>query len=714
MDYISGGSSSKIDIYLDDDTDFEPSYRQSTVPVEYDIYESARILEQGDVPLSQDEIRTRKAAQEKWIDTKELISVRKLMELEQKAAASGSASNSKYQLETQMSGISESQFTSVSNLLDEAHLLIENEFQFSEWPLEPGKTVKCDPKATSKISESVKAILIDFETESDDDRTPKTPSRLFLRKPNRKYTRSARKCFKATALTDAKIIEADADVSDSICDEDIDLNASFMIQKNMADLSVIFESQLQPHKIDLELNDIVFEQGSQSGDEPLLLSGQSSDSDECETARNDTNGASLMLSEDDDIFFDVTTPGIPSTVKRAKRNRESMHCEFAQPTASTPSTSKPVNKGTSLHPKRLRFECDQNPVPSAEVLPTIGFAGGFKTARGTGVGISAQKMKNSVKIFDEIMAEFNELPPMVDAPKCSSLAGFKTANLTPQVIKESLESAPSTSNGFRTARRADPTSEPSTSTGFKTAHKDGIDLPTLVRFQTSRGSNVQDQTDMDMKNSMKLFEFEQDFEAISKKHVKWQDEFDAPTSSNANAFGGFTTAVGASINVSTNTYSKYAALFEEEINVDLIGHCDEETSIANRSMNAVATSPSNTFNPANLITSTPNLAAAKIVSDQSSLDFLEQLDEQEFDKMFSMQTQRPPNSEIGRTCLRDRFNQSIVEGEINPSMVSAQVKIERKEALVRQQVNCLRKNNIRPRPGALRKQKMGGNKMALK
>lgn len=739
-EYISGEATSKINIYLDDDDDLEPGYSQSIIPKDYDIYESAKILERANVPASQDEIRAMRAAQQKINTPRELISVRQLMEMEGNAAAGVSASSSNCQLETQMPGVSDTQFNTVCHLLDEAHLLIENELQFSEWPCAEEQRVDSFSEAVNKVPEIAQAILDDFEIESENDSVSNSPPRLILMKPSRKYTRNARTCLIGTASVDGPVETLD-DGNDSIDDEDIDLNASFMIQKNMADLSVLFESQMQPQKIDLELNDNVFEQGSQSGDERLSLSGQSSDSNGCDAEKNQTDVANEMLSEDDDIFQDFTTPTIPSTIKKEKRNHEAMTDEISQPTSSTPSTSKPMNKATSLHPKRLRFDCAQNAAPSAEQKATIGFRDGqFKTARGMDVGISADKMKKSAKIFEEIMADFDGLPMLeqsaVAMPGFSSLAGFKTAhlaNVSSSSIEDPFMPQPSTSIGFTAARKAD-TSGPSTSSGFKTAREaDDSQLmmqeqlkpipampSTSAGFKTGRGCPIQKSTESDLRKTIKLFDFEPDndsfdFDAAPKKHVRWENDFEFPTTSNPNAF---TTAVGTSINVSSNTFKKYAALFEEEINDNLLNQSEVNTTITNPiSDDTVAASPFNKLIQAKFTTSTPYVGGMKMAKGQSSVDYSVQLDDQECEQLFgefSAKTQRPQNSQLRRTCLTDRFSQPDAESEFNPSMVSQHVKSERKVALARQQANCLRKNNVRPQTGALREQKLKARRLALK
>lgn len=726
---ISGKTSSRLNIYLDED--LEPGNSQSIIPKDYDIYESAKILERANVPASQDEIRAIRAAQKKINTPRELMSVRQLMGMGQNVAAGFSASSSNYQMETQIPGVSETQFTSVCHLLDEAHLLIENELQLSQWSCEEEQRVDCVPEAANKVPDIAQAILDDFEIESEDDSVSNTPPRLILMKPKRKYTRNARKRFIGIPSVVGPTETID-DVNDSNSDEDIDLNASLMIQKNMADLSVIFESEMQPQQIDLVLDDIVFEQGSQSGDEPLSLSGQSIE-------ENLTNMATEMLSEDDDIFQDLATPRIPSTIKKTKRNREAMTDELRQPTSATPSTTKPMNKVTLLHPKRLRFDSAQNPATNAEPKAIDFGGGGFKTARGMNVGISTEKIKNSAKIFEEIMADFDGLPmlehPTDEMPGFSSAAKFEKphrAVVNTSSIEDPFMHQPSTSNGFVTARRADPTSGASTSSGLKTANgADGswssikeqfepiLGMPsTSGGFKTAGGCQIQRPSDADLKKSIKLFDFEEDnasFDFDSKKHVRCKNDFDAPTTPNPNLFK---TAVGTSINVSSNTFKKYAALFEDDINDNLLNQCEVDTSIANPiSDDTVAASPFNKSIQAKFITSTPNVQAMKMTKGQSNIEFLEELDDQLCEELFgefSVQTQRPKNLELRRTCLTNRFSQSDAEGEFKPSMVSEQVKSERKEALVRQQANCLRKNNVRPQTGALRKQKLKAKKMALK
>lgn len=724
-----------MNIYLYDDDDLESGHTQSIIPKDYDIYESVKILEQGNVPASQEEICAKRAAQKKFSVTQELISVRQLMEMERNSAAAVVASSSEYQLETQLPGISETQMTTVCNLADEAHLLIDNDFQLSGWLPEQKQKADCTTNVASEIPSIVQAILDDFDIASDDDSIPKTPPRLILKKPNRKYGRKAGKCVNTIVSWETDVAANNA-VNESICDDDIDLNASFMIQKNMADLSVIFESQSQPQTINLVLDECVFERGSQSGDESVTLSGESSD--ECETTTtNQTNMVSGFLSEDDDIFIDFTTPRIPSTVKRAKRNHESMTDEFVRPKTSTPSTSKSMNKETSLHPKRLRFECDRDSMPTVESIPTIGFTNGFRPSRGTSVGISAEKMKKSAKLFDEIFADFDGLPVIkesVDAlPGFSSSAAFKTTNKFDEhlpTIEASFEPVPSTS----TAHRTDSLPKPFSSFEFKAASTVDVRPPrieelatttpipcTSAGFKMARGHNIQKPSGTALKKSMKLLEFEQDefnfdSEASAKKHVRWQDEFDAPAMTNVNEFVGFKTAVGTSINVSADTFKRYAALFEEEINENLLDQCEAEISVTNSICDGfVATSPFNQTVRTKFTTSTPNVAATVIAADRSSIEFLDQMDEQEEVNLFGeFSTQWPQNSELKRTCLTDRFNQSDAECEYNPAIVSEHVKNGREEALVRQQANCLRKNNIRPKPGCLRKQKSEKNKMALK
>lgn len=627
-----------------------------------------------------------------------------------------------------MPGISETQFSSVCNLLDEAHLLVENDFQFSQWPTDHHQPANRAPNLATDLSEIAQAILDDFDTDLEDDSRPISPPRLILKKPNRTYTRITRKLSTATTAA----VDADEDANDSVFGEDIDLNSSFMILKNIADLSVIFESQLQPQKIELELDDIVFEQGSQSGDEPMPSSDASSDSDEsAETIKNaDIDYA--MLSDDDSYILEVKTPRMPSTIKRVKRNHESMSTECVRPPASTPSTSKIVNKAPSLHPKRLRFESDRDAAPRAEAMPPLGFVGGFQTARGADVGISVAKMKNSAKIFDEILADFDGLPLMDESvgsvPGFSSLTGFKTAHKT---VENPPLAVPSTSNGSRVARPADVMSGPSSSYEFKTPNKIGkgstrIGQPeasTSAGFKTARGHGIQGPSDAALKKSMKLFESEQEeVSAIAgappEKHVKWQDELNVPGKANVSGFGGFTTAVGTSINVSADTFKRYEALFEEEINEDLLAQCEADTSVADSICDGgIAASPFNKFIPTKFATSTPNVAATKVVLDQSSINFLDQLDLQQCDEMFTdfpVPTQRPKPSERSRTCLSDRLRLIDAEDEFNPSMVSAQVKRGRKEALVRQQTNCFRKNNVRPQSSALGTHKLGANRVPLR
>lgn len=728
---FSGEANSKINIYLYDDDNLEPRYSQSIIPKDYDIYESAKILERANVPASQDEVRAIRAAQKKINAPRELISVRRLMEIERNASAGVSAFGSNYQLETQMPGVSETQFTSVCHLLDEAHLLIGNEFQFSEWPCGEEQSVDSFSKTGNKVPEIAQAILDDFEIESEDDSVSNTPPRLILMKPSRKYTRNARKNFVGKTSVEGPIEMID-DVNDSIDEDDIDLNASLMIQKNMADLSVIFESEMQPQKIDLELDDIVFEREAQSDDEALSLSGQSSEG-------NQTNVANEMLSEDDDIFQDIATPKIASTIKKAKRNHEAITDEHDQPTSSTPSTTKPMNKVTLLHPKRLRFDCAQSPATKAEQKPIVFGECGFKTGRGMDVGISSEKLKKTAKIFEEIMADFDGLPmleqPTDAMPGFSSVAGFKTphrAAVCSSSIEDPFLHQPSTSNGFINARRADPTLGPSTLSGLKTVRKADGSCPKITEqckpmpsmsstsggFKTARGCQIQRPTDADLRKSIKLFDFEQDnasFDVDPKKQVGWENDFDAPSTSNLNVFS---TAVGTSINVSSTTFKKYAALFENEINDNLLNQREVDTSIANAiSDDTVAASPVNKSIQAKFITSTPNVEAVKIAKGQSSIEFFEELDDQqceEFFGEFSSRTQPPQNLQLRRTCLTHRFSQSDTGSEFNPSMVSEHVKSERKEALVRQQANCLRKNNVRPQTGALRKQKLKAKRMPLK
>lgn len=727
MKCITGEDRSKFDIYWDGEDD-DSAYTRPTIPADYDIYESARIMEMANVPATQEEIRARRAMQSKFSNTQHMLTVRQLLESEQAEAARGGATSNVCRLETQMPGISETQFSSVCNLLDEAHLLVENDFQFSQWPTDHHQQADCAPNPATALPETAQAILDDFDTDLEEDSRPTSPPRLILKKPNRTYARITRKLTNATTTA----VGADEDANDSVFGEDIDLNSSFMILKNIADLSVIFESQVQPQKIELELDDMVFEQGSQSGDEPAPSSDASSDSDEETVKAADVGYA--MLSDDDSYILEVKTPRMPSTVKRVKRNHESMSTESARPTESTPSTSKIVNKAPSLHPKRLRFESDRDQVPRAEALPPLGFTGGFQTARGTDVGISAAKIKNSAKIFDEILADFDGLPLIDESagnmPGFSSLAGFKT---THTAAENSPLAVPSTSNGFRTARPADAMSGPSTSFEFKTPGKVDKGLPrieaapskpsTSAGFTTARGHGIQGPSDAALKKSMKLFESEQDdvsfiAGAAPEKHVKWQDELNAPVKPNAGGFGGFTTAVGTSINVSADTFKRYAALFEEEINEDLLGQCEADTSVADSICDGgIAASPFNKFMPTKFATSTPNVAAKKVPLDQSSITFLDQLDLEQCDEMFTdfpVPTQRPKMSDLSRTCLSDRLIQTDAEAEFNPSMVAEHVKKGRKEALVRQQANCFRKNNVRPQPSALRTRKSEANRMPLK
>lgn len=712
MHCVSGAAKPKIDIYscLEEDDDSMDCCRL-TIPDDFDIYASARLLEKGDVPMSRAEIRAIRASKKNKTSTRELISVRELMELQQNAAPEGDA---ELKCSSGSQGSIKSPLASVRGLLDEAKQLLENSSPISEWPLESPepaslheKLEKDAPKGSENTMPKIaQTILKDFQAESSDDSTPQTPPWLFLKKPSRQYT--ARKRVNRTVSAEANS-EVDYSASQSLCDEDIDLNASFMIQKNMADLSGLFESQLQPQQIDWELDDATFEQGPQSGDEPPTLSDQSSDSDQSETVRSGTCAHGGFLSEDDDIFSRIATPRITSATKATKRNRDSTISDFAEVAVSTPSTtSKLATKGTSLHPKRLRFELDHNAAVSAPSIED--FAGGFKSARGANVSGSAPKIGKTANIFDEIMADFEGLP-FVGVPECSSFAGFQSAS---KVTVKSPTEENMSPNRFEAPRPIDAPVEPSTSTGFRTAHTAPIGLPSMEElanptlgmastsagFFTARGQRVQQPNSAAVKKSLKLFDFEQDDAGFDlgitpKKHVKWKDDLDASGPSNASVFGGFKTAVGTSINVSADTFKKYAALFEEEINEDWHDRCDGDTS-------TVTVSPFHKPTQAKFITSTPNVAA-KVLLDDSCDDFLKHLDDQVLTEMFS--------SPMHQKAVRP--------GKVNyigfsPSMVPAHVKIGRKEALERQQANCLRKNSIRMQSGAMFKQKSAAKRTALK
>lgn len=610
---------------------------------------------------SQEVTIARKASLAKFKNTQELISARNFIEMERNATqANATVPSNQYPLDTQMPDVTNSQFSNVCNLVDAAHLLIETNFQFSEWPGSAVSDVNAWQQMESVLASPqerptiVQSILNDFEIETDvgdesDDSSPNTPPILTVNKRGgyRTYTRVPHN--ERRVLFDAIVSDVEAHVSDRICDEDIDLNASRMIMENIANLS---EFYLQSQKIDLQMNDNVFERESNEDDEPLVLTNESTAADECggmlepptSEQRNQTNFSEL-LSEDEAIFLDVETPKIP---ENKKRSLGSMIVDDGQ---STPPTSKPVlNDSSALHPKRLRFEREQNQSFSIKSMPAMGVSVGFKTAGGIGLNISAAQMRKTATIFDEIMADFD-----IDVPS----------------IQESM---PSTSAGFRTAR----------------------------------GNNVQ----LTVPNAPmpKINDVNINVNGAREKHVIWKDEMDASASTSSNAFGGFKTATGKKLNVAADTFNRYAALYKET-EINRITDDDE----------FVPVSPYNKSVRAKFTTSTPNVSAGPAPSHQVDHFDVEISEfEDAFDEEFRVKTQRPQNPELTRTRLSDRFNQSDVEAnvkianEFNASMVSTMVKDRRKEALMRQQANCLRKNSIRPQSGALRAQKSRKNRMALK
>lgn len=601
----------------EDDTALERCH--PIVGNQYDVYKSAKLSELCDEQLKPHEIDSLRAARKRFDCPSGTKTARELYEMESNAVP--------------RSSVHHMQNTSLDNILAEAdNLLNEN-------PLEKALI------RTNVINNSVivQAILNDFDEELvEEPRTSsKSPVRLFVKKPNRKYTRKRRKHVDVVATTQ-EFVDLDYNCANEFdCADDIDLNASFMIAKNFADLSQMFDAQLDEQKIEFELDDAVFERGSQSGDEAV------DDGMSVVDSMVDSR-ISEMLNEDEDIFEFVSTPKVASTGNKRK------HDSAVEPQSSTPMALKATNKPPLLQPKRLRFEVDHNAAASVNPVPSIG----FQTARGSNVTIPVGKQKKSMSIFDDIMTEFGDIPTIGvtnDAvPAFSPAIAFKSAKID-------------------TRQLPPPSPVPSTSA--------------CVGFATARGTGIKPPANDTLQKMKKLFEFD-------------ANEFDAlpPFDTSAIGGGGFTTAAGASINVSANTFQKYAALFEEEINENAF---DANTSaMSSLFEETVVASPCNKPIPVQFATSTPFAGPSKIEKKSDQSEYSEFYNDAMDDYFDEIKFTQKPNVAVPQ--------------QFNPTMTSEHVKQGRREALVRQQANCLRKNKVRPSVGSLHQQKSTTKRIPLK
>lgn len=471
----------------------------------------------------------------------------------------------------------------------EIHELIDENLQFSEWPMDcenqdrfdleesmspirTGSFVLNDSQATVEQAKSsdettlVQSILSDFNCDniSSDEDIERTPPVILVRKQNPKtYQRPAQQIAKEKILifnhSCEEANEATSCHEQNMCDDnsqsvdiDFDLDTSRQIKENMSSLSAFFT---QPKNYELDFSTDL---SQPEMDNQLELEEANNDEQLTVEQNNDQIQEFYNKSDDDLMLSDFKTPANLNKKRKRQICERMMH--------STPSSSQQtdvlelIDGQNTRRPKRLKFDADldDDKISSDEASTSKkssankGSAGGFSTARGQKIAMPSNAGGRTKNLFADIEAECNTL----------LAKAIEKGTTTKNPSYPTINSVDDPSTGFQTANQASGFHPANQSTRVQTANKP-------VGFQTAGGNKVKMSTTV-LQSAMKMFG--EDFKDLSvDQHESHQSghkilnpaETAASTSKTANHSVGFRTGRGDNVKMSESVRQNALKIFGE-------------------------------------------------------------------------------------------------------------------------------------------------------
>ncbi|XP_031629337.1 uncharacterized protein LOC116344750 [Contarinia nasturtii] len=635
-----------------------------------------------------------------------------------------------------------------------------NEYSTSQY--ERIETIQSDMEAMT----FVESILDDFNDDESEEEIARTPPVVLLRRPNRKtYDRIHVARVKVLTFDDDDNnkegptnddLPNEFDVESTQYTQDIDvvLNDSRRILENLTQLNTYF-TQPQSYQLDFSTDlshntvtlDEEFKEFAYDSDDFVSVAEHNDfekivdtpnnskrstgnnrrlentiasnrlfeDCDEVADTTNDVNyhNPSIQLLDDDgdDIFVNINTPKIVNRCRA--QNQQSVSTPFSlikgrigdtMHMHSTPSTSKQSISIEQRIPKRLHFGAEfgrpeRNP---ENLFKNSSSVNGFVTARGTSIEMTAAQMKRTASIFADIDEKYNQIDPVLEEKPIAKK--FKHSSET-----ESFQNSTSHQGNMKSMN--------SRCEGFRTMGSSKLVPKSIAKTMTFFGED---------------FDFGK---------LKTDRCFKSSSNVAGTSFaGGFSTAGGSNIQISTKKMEKYAQTLKEidrnlrnefkddaNLNENILA-CQTPLRKNNHSSTAFITS---TPNPSSLIgikgglPITPNFTndtthcplITPIVNNKAK-DFDTYLDGDMAAALFETSTQRfqletanksDSSLNLNETITDDfqLLNDSVTDVEIDILKISDEIKFERKTALSKQQAQCLKKSHpIRRHYGSLFLQKM--------
>lgn len=536
---------------------------------------------------------------------------------------------------------------SQSSQNNKIHELNLNDIQFSEWILPPqSNRVQMEKLESPKAASVVESILTDFQLQSFEDNCRDNSPPILLVKKEKVRKMYTRK------RNDCNIIENYPKISDERQenyekDIDLDQNISEDVDIDLSSSKLIVANlhNLSAFFTQSETISFDLEQNIISQEESI----ESDDHEEQQPIVNEfCHNEKHLLNEDEDIFADIKSPHGFQILRSQKRKISPLVTKDNLPI--TPVVTKMSKSITFLQPKKLKFDADLFGEPKADnSIPSSSFA------------TPEAKRKKSAGIFDDIFDEFKDMGNEID--ETNNFTRFKTANskaivITPNIPKksvkwsDSIESLSMPKNGLN---------------GFKTAAGNRLIMPEKS-FRNAAGifDDIMDEFKLDniYDGNDEFNDFKMSTLGFSKaSHSRMESDIEM---GNSKHFSNDDSALESPINPMRVKFA---------------------TSTPNPSRNSALMKS---------ITITP-IARTKNVTniDQECLEFLRGIEDNSYNELFS-----------------DFPTKSQQSGELEekPSLgVSEIIKVRRREALARQQADCLRKSEVRLHSGYLYNLKKNSN-----
>lgn len=592
----------------------------------------------------------------------------------------------------------------------------------------------------------VDSILNDFNDDTSDDENARTPPVVLIRRPNRRtYHRTHVAQVKTLTFDDANETKDEPidDVLDIENTQDIDLNGSRRILENLTQLNTFF-TQSHSYELDFSIDlshntttlneefkefiddsdDFVSTKDNDNDFEAIIDTPNNANRSSENKRRSKDNMKPHRLFEDcadeivdmpndashhkptmqllddggDEVFANITTPKVEV---RCRDKNSSVSTPFSSIKGrigdkmhSTPSTSKQSISMEQRIPKRLQFGAEFGcPEKNPELFSMSSFKpssmkmGGFTTARGTSIKMSAAQLKRTANLFADIDEKYGQIDAnLEDMPNVKR-------------FKRSSESFKHVSSEQKTVQKAD--SIISHRVEFDQSNTNATNS-TYGGFRAMAPKSIQKAMDI----------FGDDFD-LGRQTLGFQSSNVAGPSTPV----GFSKANGSKIKISAKHIEKYAETFKE-ISRNIRDEFENKDEFNVAENNLTCKTPLRKIDHQKMFTtSTPNPSSVSgfnacppitpILNNDASA-FVEHLNGEPIadliDGVFDTSTQnvdwetarkQDTSANLNETITNDfqPLNDSVTEEEFDVLKIDDEIKCDRERAFIKQQVQCLNKSH---------------------